>query len=160
MFRRRFETTGGRWTFVAVSGLLFAQAAPTQAANAVSRAIEQAQPCRTVKMTKLGVTIGIDKFEDAQLESLTINVNGDNAKIEAVGSLACRTSDTAAFRGDASARFSVTAELNLASCAISQNSVRILSTGGTYGFAADAFKGTIEKAIESSIADQVKALCR
>ena len=106
MFRRRFEITAPRgWTFVLMTGLFIVQAATAHAANAISRAVEQAQPCRTVKTTKLGVPLGIDKFKDAQLESLTINVNGDDAKIAAVGSLACPTSDAAVVRGDASARW-------------------------------------------------------
>jgi hypothetical protein len=146
--------------FSVISGLVIVQGAPAHAANAVSRAIERTQPCSTVKATKIGITIGVDNFKSAELESLKIDVIGDDAKIAVVGSLACRTSDKSTFPGDASARFSAAVELNLASCAISQNSVRILSTGGTYGFAVDAFRGTIERAIESSISDQVKALCR
>ncbi|MER9018278.1 hypothetical protein [Mesorhizobium sp. M0898] len=143
-----------------MSGLLIAGPAPCYAANAVSRAIERAQPCTTVKAAKFGVTIGVDQFKSAELENLKIEVNGDDAKISVAGSLACRTSDSATFRGDASARFSATMELNLSSCAIIQDTVRIVSTGGTYGFAVDAFKDAIEKAIESSISDQAKALCK
>lgn len=146
--------------FVAISGFLIVGDAPVYAANAVSRAIERAQPCSTVKAKKFGIAIGVDQFKSAELESLKIEVNGDDAKIAIAGSLACRTSDSATLPGDASASFSATVELNLSSCAISQDTVRILSTGGTYGFAVDAFKGAIEKAIESSISDQAKALCR
>ena len=41
-----------------VLGPMISQAAPACAANAVSRAIARAQPCRQLKTTKLGVTIG------------------------------------------------------------------------------------------------------
>lgn len=111
-------------------------------------------------MTRFGITIGVDNFESVVLESLKINVIEDDAEIAIVGSLAFRTSDKSTFSGDTLARFSAVVELNLASCAISQNSVRILSTGGTYSFAVDAFRGKIENAIEGSISDRVKALCR
>lgn len=140
--------------------LLCLLAGPSRAANAISKAVERAQPCGSLKATKLGVTIGINEFKSAELESLRVNVAGDDAEVELVASLACKTSDEATFPGDAWAKFKGEAKLNLASCAVAKVAVRIQTTGGTYGFAVDAFKGSIQSAVEKSISDQVKSLCK
>lgn len=130
------------------------------AANVLSHAIERAQPCSGLRFTQLGQTIGVDKFESADLETLKIDVAGNSAKATLVASLACRTSDQAAIRGNASAKFEANAEVELASCTVRQVNVRIVSTGGTFGRVIDAFKGQIEKAVESSISNQAKTFCQ
>jgi hypothetical protein len=106
------------------------------------------------------VTIGIDNFKSAEVETLKVDVAGDKGTIALVGSLACRTSDEAVIKGDASAKFSANADLNLSTCVAEPVSVRILSIGGTFGAAIDAFKGDIQNALEKSIAEQAKALCQ
>jgi len=148
-----------RWLLASIFGMLICSGTAAHADNAVSRAIERAHPCSALKIKKLGITVALDQFESAKLESLKVDVNGDDASVALVGSLACRTSDAATIRGDASAKFSASVRLNLASCSVSQNSVSIIETGGAFGFAVDAFKPALQIALQNAIAEQVKALC-
>lgn len=163
---RKFRQGDTNWavqTFPLAALLMLSHIDLAGAGNVISRAIERAQPCSGLKTTVnkvVTLTIGIDQFKTAELETLKVDVAGDKATIALVGSLACRTSDEAVIKGDASAKFSANANLNLATCVAEPVSVRILSTGGTFGAAIDAFKGSIEKAVEKSIAEQAKALCQ
>jgi hypothetical protein len=145
--------------FLAVALAAFFATMPAHAANVLSQAIEKAQPCRVIKVTKLGVTISVDKFKSANIESLKVDIAGDAAKIAIVGSLACGTQEKSAIHGDFFAKFSAAAQLNLATCLIDESSVQILSTGGSYGALIDVFKHEIEKVINHSVSEKVKALC-
>lgn len=143
--------------------LLLCDIGAASSANIISRAIERAQPCSSLKTEVkqvLTVTIGIDKFKGSEVETLKIDIVGDKAKAALVGSLACRTSDEAVIKGDASARFSADADLNLATCVAAPVTVRILSAGGTFKAAIEAFKGDIQNAVEKAIVEQTKALCQ
>lgn len=143
---------------VTFSSLLHVDTA--NAANIISRAIERAQPCSGLQTRQLGQTIGVDKFKTADLETLKIDVSGNTAKAALVASLACKTSDQAILRGDASAKFDASAEVDLTSCVVKQVSVRIVSTGGTFGKVIGAFQNQIQKAVETSISDQAKTFCQ
>jgi hypothetical protein len=152
-------------TRLAAGGLLaathmMANFSDARAANAMSNAIEQAKPCKGLKISKLGVSIGVDEFKSADIERLSVEVDGDSAKISLKGSLACRTSDGALFRGDASAQLSAAFSFDLASCQFGQNSVQIVATGGSFGFAVEAAKHEIEHALESSISKMMRSLCK
>jgi hypothetical protein len=140
--------------------LLLASASGAHAANAISKAIEQAKPCKGVKVKKFGVSIGVDAFKSADLQSLHVDVDGNDAKISFSGSLACQTSDSAVLRGDASAKISAVFALDLAACAFRQNSVQITGAGGSLGFAIEAAKAEIEAALENGVSKTVRSLCK
>lgn len=156
--RRKFFSV---WSVWVLATLFLGNINAASAQNVIARAIEWAQPCSGLKVTKLGITAGIDHFKSAELETLKVDIAGDKAKIALVGSLACRTSDKAdVIRGDASAKFSADADLDLKSCLADPVKVRIVSTGGTFQTVIEALKGDIQKAVEKSIAEQARILCR
>lgn len=81
---------------LALQPLIVSQA---QAANALERAIGDAQPCRSLKakVSSFGITVqvGVDKLDSVKIENLQVSVNGDAAQASARGTLACKTSDEA-----------------------------------------------------------------
>ncbi len=137
-----------------------AAASGAHAANAIVKAIEQAKPCSRLKVSKFGVTVGLDQFKSADIQSLHVDVDDAHAKFELSGSLACRSSEAAIFRGDASAELKASLALDLTTCQFSQNTIRIVSVGGAFGFAIQAAKGDIEAALERSLAGLAKSLCK
>ena len=143
-----------------MAGLALAYVSDARAGNLVSNAIEQAKPCSRVKVTKFGVSVGLDQFKSAEIKSLHVDIEGDKATIAFTGSLGCRTSDLAILRGDASAEVHADLALDLAACQFSQNAIHIVSTGGAFGFAIEAAKADIERALERSLAGLAKSLCK
>ncbi|MBY5660951.1 hypothetical protein [Rhizobium leguminosarum] len=74
-----------------------------QATNLLEQAITLTQPCRSLKgKLDLGLTkvdLGIDNIDRVEVETLRIAVDGDAAEVSARGTLACKTSDDATFKG-------------------------------------------------------------
>ncbi|MBY3068266.1 hypothetical protein HFO74_33490, partial [Rhizobium laguerreae] len=68
------------------AGVFFLQPsciANAQVPNALERAIEDAQPCRSLK-TKvssfgISVEVGVDKLDSVKIENLQLSVNGNTA---------------------------------------------------------------------------------
>jgi hypothetical protein len=135
-------------------------APPAARANPLERVIEQAKPCARLKISKFGVSVGLDTFESAEVERLKIDADAARAKIDFIGALACRTSDSALLKGDARAKFQANLDLDLATCQFRDNTIRVLSTGGSLAVALDAAKGEVEKALEVALDRAAKSLCR
>ena len=142
---------------VFVVALVAAPAA--QAANPVAKAIEQAKPCSRLKVKALGLAIGLDKFEGAEIKTLKVDIDGDRAKFALDGSLACAASDSALLRGDASAELRAAFTLDLKTCQFSETSIRIVATGGSFRPVLEAAKVQIEAALEKSLQNLAKSLC-
>ncbi|CAA2137021.1 hypothetical protein MBLL_00453 (plasmid) [Methylobacterium bullatum] len=130
------------------------------AANALERALERLQPCQGLKVDIGLTTLGVDKLERLSVEEIAIVVKGNAADASVLGSLACKTSDAALKKGDASARFRVKAHMDLSTCAVSEQQTEILSTGGTFGGLVDLFRNRIKRTIEDGLAGELGKLCR
>jgi hypothetical protein len=143
-----------------VFAFALAAAPAAQAANPVVQAIEQAKPCSRLKVKALGLAVGLDRFESAAVKSLKLDIDGDHAKFALDGSLACATSDSSLLRGDASAELNASFTLDLASCAFSEKSIRIVATGGSFRPVLEAAKPQIEAALEHSLENLAKSLCK
>jgi hypothetical protein len=143
-----------------VFAFALAAAPAAQAANPVAKAIEQAKPCSRLKVKALGLAVGLDKFESAAVKTLQVDVDGDHAKFALDGSLACTASDTSLLRGDASAELRASFTLDLASCEFSDKSIRIVATGGSFGSVLQAAKPQIEAALDASLENLAKSLCK
>lgn len=143
---------------VFIAALAVAPAA--QAANPVARAIEQAKPCSRLKVKALGLAVGLDKFEGAEIKTLKVDIDGARAKFALDGSLACAASDSALLRGDASAELRASFTLDLKSCVFSEDTIHIVSTGGSFRPVLEAAKAQIEAALESSLKGLAKSLCQ
>jgi hypothetical protein len=130
------------------------------AGNLISNAIEQAKPCSRLKVTKFGVSVGLDQFKSADIQTLHVDIDGKEAKIALSGSLSCKTSESAIISGDASAEVRADLALDLSACQFTRDSIRIVSTGGAFGFAIEAAKGDIERALERSLVSTAKSLCK
>ncbi|NKJ72717.1 hypothetical protein GFL38_10625 [Rhizobium leguminosarum bv. viciae] len=152
--RRLFGETG-----VLASSTL----SPAQAANALERAIEQAQPCRSLK-TKvdtfgLSVAVGVDKFDAVKIEEIQITVDGDSADASARGTLACNTSVQAVLKGGFLATAEVHLQADLATCKVGQSSAEIIKTDGRFGDLVNGFKNEITKALRESRVKNLMKLC-
>jgi hypothetical protein len=144
----------------AAFAFLLAAAPAAEAANPVARAIEQAKPCSRLKVKALGLAVGLDKFESAAVKTLKVDIDGDHAKFALDGSLACATSEASLLRGDASAELSASFSLDLANCAFSETSIRIVATGGSFRPVLEAAKAQIEAALQKSLESLARSLCK
>lgn len=147
------------WCIVPITSVLLSLCSAAEAGNALEKAIETAQPCRSLKVNTGLFTIGVDQFEKAELEELAVDVKGDIAVARAIGSLSCRTSDKAAVKGNVSARLSFDAELNLGTCAVSQQEIKLLSAGGTFGGVVTALGEQITQSLGDGLASEIRKLC-
>lgn len=145
---------------VAVAPIL---SSPSQAANVLEKAIEAAQPCRSLKtrVSPIGfnVDVGIDKFDAVRIDSLQILVNRDAAEANARGMLACKTSDEAVVTGGFSATVEVQVQADLATCKIGQSAFNIVETHGLFGDLVSGFEGQISKVMRQSVENALKKLC-
>lgn len=140
--------------------LLVLQSRPALSANVLEKAVESAQPCRSLKVdTALG-SVGVDKFGGSTIRNAEIVVNGDAASAKAIASLRCRTSDNAFVSGDASATFELDVELSLATCEISRLEFRVTETDGTFGDIIKLFKDDIAGALQARIVGELARSCK
>ncbi|TAU88695.1 hypothetical protein ELI02_29200 (plasmid) [Rhizobium leguminosarum] len=140
--------------------LTFSQA---QAANALERAIGDAQPCRSLKakVSSFGITVqvGVDKLDSVKIENLQVSVNGDVAEASARGTLACKTSDEALVKGGFSATAEVHLQVDLATCKTAESSIEIVKTGGRFGDVVKGLQTEISDALRRSLEKNLAKLC-
>ncbi|TAV48595.1 hypothetical protein ELI30_09905 [Rhizobium leguminosarum] len=140
--------------------LTFSQA---QAANALERAIGDAQPCRSLKakVSSFGITVqvGVDKLDSVKIENLQVSVNGDVAEARARGTLACKTSDEALVKGGFSATAEVHLQVDLATCKTAESSIEIVKTGGRFGDVVKGLQTEITDALRRSLEKNLVKLC-
>jgi hypothetical protein len=142
------------------AALTFVPAGEALAGNLISNAVEQAKPCSRLKVTKFGVSVGLDQFKSADIQTLHVDIDGNEAKIALSGSLSCKSSESAIISGDAYAEVRADLALDLSACQFTHDSIRIISTGGAFGLAIEAAKGEIERALERSLVSAAKSLCK
>jgi hypothetical protein len=149
-----------------VGALMGVSSAPGSAAfaqNGLEKAIAAAQPCKTLKVEQkvLGVNVelGIDRLDFIRIEKVDIQVNGDVATANALGTLACRTSDSAPFHGGFSARAHVQLQANLSTCVMGKSSIDIVETGGELGDVVEALRPEISHAVLNGLERALKKLC-
>jgi hypothetical protein len=142
-----------------VTSVLLALSSSAEAGNALENAIERMQPCQSLKVKTGLFTIGVDQFENVEIEELAVDVKGDLATARAVGSLTCRTSDAAALKGNVSARLSFDAEMNLATCAVKRRDIKLISAGGTFGDVVRALGEQISQSLGDGLSNEAKKLC-
>lgn len=138
-------------------------AAPSFAGNALERAIEKTEPCRSIKgKVDLGLTkvdVGVDRLDYIKIESARIAMDGDAANASARGTLACKTSDSATSKRGFSATAEAHAKINLVNCAVDASSIAIVKTDGTFGDLVEGFKGQIEDALRRGLVRSLTKLC-
>jgi hypothetical protein len=134
-----------------------------QAANALERAIGDAQPCRSLKakVSSFGITVqvGVDKLDSVKIENLQVSVNGDVAEARARGTLACKTSDEALVKGGFSATAEVHLQVDLATCKTAESSIEIVKTGGHFGDVVKGLQTEISDALRRSLEKNLVKLC-
>ncbi|MEI1251474.1 hypothetical protein [Rhizobium aouanii] len=137
--------------------------ANAQVPNALERAIEDAQPCRSLK-TKvssfgISVEVGIDKLDSVQIENLELSVNGNTAQASARGTLACKTPAEALVEGGFSATAEVRLKVDLTTCKTTDISIEIVKTGGRFGDIVKGLETEITGALRRSLAKNLAKLC-
>ncbi|MGZ2505908.1 hypothetical protein EHI47_12275 [Rhizobium leguminosarum] len=137
--------------------------ANAQAPNALERAIENTEPCRSLK-TKvssfgISVVVGVDKLDSVKIENLQLSVNGNTAEASARGTLACKTSDEALVEGGFSATAEVRLKIDLATCKTTETSIEIVKTGGRFGDVVKGLETEISGALRRSLEKNVAKLC-
>ncbi|TBB70871.1 hypothetical protein ELH45_10125 [Rhizobium ruizarguesonis] len=134
-----------------------------QAANALERAIGDAQPCRSLKakVSSFGITVqvGVDKLDSVKIENLQVSVNGDAAQASARGTLACKTSDEALVKGGFSATAEVHLQVDLATCKTTESSIEIVQTGGRFGDIVKGLQTEISDALRRSLEKNLAKMC-
>jgi hypothetical protein len=129
------------------------------AQTVVDRAIANANPCAGLKKKTVVGTVGIDRLKEVHVEEASAAMQGSKLKISFTGHLACRTSDSAAIRGDASAHISVTGEMSLTECNKPDLNVSLTDFGGSFGSIISLASSQIETSLRTAMADQWERAC-
>ncbi len=133
------------------------------AQNSLERAIAAAQPCRPLKVQQqmLGVKVelGVDRLDFIKIDTVDIRIDGDIATANALGTLACRTSQDAPLQGGFSAKAHVQLRANLATCVMGESSIDIVETGGELGDVVAALQPEISNALRRGLEKTLKKLC-
>ncbi|MBY5700782.1 hypothetical protein [Rhizobium leguminosarum] len=137
--------------------------ANAQAPNALERAIEDAQPCRSVK-TKvssfgISVEVGVDKLDSVKIENLQLSVNGNTGQASARGTLACKTSDEALVEGGFSATAEVRLKVDLTTRKTTDISIEIMKTGGRFGDIVKGLETEVSGTLRRSLAKNLGKFC-
>jgi hypothetical protein len=136
---------------------------PASAANALERAIEAAQPCKPLKVRQpvfgVNVELGIDELDFVKIDTIEIRVNGDLAEANALGTLACKTSDDAPLKGGFSAKARIHLQANLATCITNASSIDIIEAEGEFGDVVTTFEPEISAALRKGVEKALKKLC-
>jgi len=123
------------------------------AETVVEKRVAAAQPCSGLKTKAFGVSIGIDKLDRVEVGSAAFNLKGDQVTMDLKGSLACKTSDNAVVRGDASVNINATGAVNLADCEHATVTVDATDFGGQ-------FAPLVQAAWDPSIKPKIEAEAR
>jgi len=156
-----------RWMTMFAAAALIAPMAtpvPASAANALERAIGEAQPCRSLKAKAssfgVSVEIGVDKLDYVKIDQLQLSVNGNLADAKVRGTLACKTSDNAMVQGGFSATADVSVHVDLATCKTTESSIEITDTGGSLGDVVKSLKDEISGALRRGLERNMSKLCQ
>ena len=131
-----------------------------KAANALERAIQRLEPCKNLKVKAAILTVGIDRTESVSVQSATIEVKGSQAHADATASITCRTSDELVLQGDASITVHAVLGLDLETCAPGDNTIDVVSTGGSLGEVVELLKDVISAALTQQLTRQLQKLCQ
>ena len=131
----------------------------SSAQTVVDRAIANANPCAGLKTKTPVGTIGIDQLKEVHVEKADAIMQGSELKISIDGHLACRTSDRATAKGDASAHVSLTGEVSLMDCSKPTLNVSLSDFGGTFGSIISVGSSQMEASLRTALADQWERAC-
>ncbi len=136
---------------------------PAFAANVLERAIAAAQPCKPLKVRQpvfgVKVELGIDRLDFVKIDTIEIRVDGDQAEANALGTLACKTSQDSPLEGGFSAKARVHLQANLATCVTEASSIDIVEAGGEFGDVVTTFEPEIAAALRKGVENALKKLC-
>ncbi|MGO4199870.1 hypothetical protein AB4Z13_31380 [Rhizobium sp. YAF28] len=105
------------------------------------------------------VELGIDELDFVKIDTIEIRVNGDLAEANALGTLACKTSDDAPLQGGFSAKARIHLQANLATCITNASSIDIIEVGGEFGDVVTTFEPEISAALRKGVERALKKLC-
>lgn len=132
---------------------------PVAARTVVEELIAAQNPCQGLRTKQFGMTIGVDRLKDVQLDTASVRLEGDRLSMDLDGRLTCETSPGAGFSGDAAARVRADAGLSLTDCSIETIEVRLSDFGGSLGPILAAFAPTIEAELRRSAEPKLRAAC-
>ena len=132
---------------------------PAWAGNAFERMIEAARPCEPLKVDTALFTVGIDRLGGVDVEKLMISILDDAAVLQGRATLACKTSDNAELRGDASVTMELDAEMNLLDCKIGRLDVRVVDMDGSLRGPVEALRPVIVQSVRDGVRTELGKLC-
>ena len=105
--------------------------------------------------------IAVDRLQDLKVASTRVTLRGDRAVVEAAGTLACRTSNTASIKGSASVTVASSAEINLRGCKLGKVQIRPTAFGGSFGpFLKLAWPSSIAPKLRAEAGKALVAACK
>lgn len=113
-------------------------AIPTEAETLVERRLAALEPCSGLKQEILGATLAIDKLERITLSRANLDMTGNLVTLSLQGGLACKTSDAAMIRGNASVAITASAHMNLIDCSIDTLAITPTEFGGEFASVVEA----------------------
>lgn len=137
---------------------------PAMAQTVVEQRIALLQPCNSLRteanVLGLPVTIGIDTLKSVTLSRAEAVMVGNEVTLNFTGGLACRTSDSAVIKGEASVDLVASTVVDLANCSIQSLSITPTQFGGTFGQILEgAWQPLIKPKLEKEATQMIKDAC-
>ncbi len=131
-----------------------------ESATVVETLIAAQNPCGGLKTsTPLG-QIGVDKLKNVRVPEVDVSLRDNLVTISLQGSLACKTSDKAVFRGDASAKLAGSIGVDLGTCEFLDVTISLSEFGGKFGQAIAAFSDQIETTLQEEARKAIGQACK
>jgi hypothetical protein len=126
----------------------------------IEQVIAAQNPCGSLKVAQLGVSIGIDQLDYVEIDEVDLTLRGNDVTARLGGRLACRTPASSFVQGDASASLRADTALNLEDCSMRSLNVQLDRFGGSFKDILAALKGELEQLLASRFQQTVIDQCR
>ncbi len=123
--------------------------------SALEARIAALNPCEPLGFEVGGMSLGVDRVRDVQIETANVNLDGDGVMMGIEGRLTCKGD------GDDDLAFDVSASLKgiLSRCDVTNTEVNLSNTAGEMAWALDLAQPIIEGLLINKVRNEARLAC-
>lgn len=127
--------------------------------SAIEARIAAFNPCEPLGANFAGISLGVDRVHEVQVEHADLRLDGDGVTFEMAGRMVCR--DAQGDEGsDLAADVAVYAEGLLSRCEVTATEVDVTNTEGALSWALDLASPVIDGLLSNRIREEAETACR
>ncbi|PZX19762.1 hypothetical protein LX81_00223 [Palleronia aestuarii] len=128
------------------------------AQSAIEARIAKFNPCEPLGTEVLGISLGVNRVREVQIERSDLRLRGDGVSFDVSGRLTCRGAGEGT-SGDLSFDISASLEAVLSTCEIKEVTVDLGEAEGEMSWAFDAASPVIEGVLMGRVEEEAKNAC-